>query len=141
MASRLFVQEAIADKFIEGLAAAFKSIDSAGIIGDPTLPTTLVGPIADKTQFKRVMELIDVGKEDGTLVTGGAQRGEKGLFVQPTIFRDTPVTSRIVQEEVFGPVVTVQTFGTEEEGVAMANDSVFGLSGKQGGTVDGWGIG
>jgi aldehyde dehydrogenase (NAD+) len=131
MASRVFVQEGIAEKFIDGLAAAFKTAGEGDMIGDPSLQTTAVGPIADKIQFKRVMELIEVGKKDGTLVTGGAQRGEKGLFVQPTIFKNTPSTSRIVQEEVFGPVVTVQTFKTEDEAVDMANDTVFGLSGKQ----------
>lgn len=130
MASRIFVQEGIADKYVEGLKHAFEDASASGIIGDPMAASTQVGPIADKIQFKRVMEFIEGGKKDGTLVTGGAQRGEKGLFVEPTIFRDTPSTARIVQEEVFGPVVTVQTFKTEEEAIDMANDTVFGLSGK-----------
>jgi acyl-CoA reductase-like NAD-dependent aldehyde dehydrogenase len=58
------------------------------------------------------------------------RRGKDGLFVEPTIFKKTPNNSRIVQEEVFGPVVTVHTFKTEEEAIEMANDTVFGLSGK-----------
>ena len=62
-------------------------------------------------------------------MTGGTRRGEDGsLFVEPTIFKETPNSSRIVQEEVFGPVVTVHTFKTEEEAIEMANDTVFGLS-------------
>lgn len=130
MASRVFVQEDIADKFIEHLKGAFEAFSKGTFIGDPSDPNTHVGPIADKKQFARVMEYLEIGKKDGQLVTGGIQRGENGLFVEPTIFRNTPNTSRIVQEEVFGPVVTVQTFKTEEDGVEMANDTVFGLSGK-----------
>ncbi|KAF7193143.1 Aldehyde dehydrogenase [Pseudocercospora fuligena] len=128
MASRVFVQEGIADKFIEHLKGAFEAFSKGTFIGDPSDPNTQVGPIADKKQFARVMEYLEIGKKDGQLVTGGIQRGENGLFVEPTIFRNTPNTSRIVQEEIFGPVVTVQTFKTEEDGVEMANDTVFGLS-------------
>ena len=130
MASRVFVQEGIADKFIDLLKNSFETASKSNIIGDPSLPETQVGPIADKAQFARVMEYFEIGKKDGELVTGGIQRGKDGLFVEPTIFKNTPNGSRIVQEEVFGPVVTVQTFKTEEEGVKMANDTVFGLSGK-----------
>lgn len=129
MASRVFVQEGIADQFIEQLKTAFEAFSKGESIGDPSKETTAVGPIADKTQFKRVMEFMDIGKKDGELVTGGIQRGSSGLYVEPTIFKNAPSTSRIVQEEVFGPVVTVQTFKTEEEGVEMANSTVFGLSG------------
>ncbi|KAF2482187.1 putative aldehyde dehydrogenase [Neohortaea acidophila] len=128
MASRVFVQESIADKFIDTLKSAFEGASSSGIIGDPMNESTQIGPLADKTQFKRVMEYIEGGKKDGQLVTGGVRKGEKGLFVEPTIFRNTPSTARIVQEEVFGPVVTVQTFKTEEEAIEMANDTIFGLS-------------
>lgn len=130
MASRVFVQDSIADKFIDTLKNAFEGASSSGIIGDPMNESTQIGPLADKTQFKRVMDYIEGGKKDGQLVTGGVRKGEKGLFVEPTIFRNTPSTARIVQEEVFGPVVTVQTFKTEEEAIEMANDTIFGLSGK-----------
>ena len=128
MASRIFVQEGIADKYIEMLKGYFEAASKSNAIGDPSLAETQVGPLADKTQFKRVMEYLEIGKKDGELVTGGVQRGKDGLFVEPTIFKNTPNGSRIVQEEVFGPVVTVQTFKTEEEGVQMANDTIFGLS-------------
>ena len=69
MASRIFVQESIADKFINALSEGFKTVSSGESIGDPSLKTTQVGPIADKIQFKRVMELIESGKKDGTLVS------------------------------------------------------------------------
>lgn len=130
MASRIFVQESIADQFIDLLKNAFEIGSKSGIIGDPSNKNTEVGPLADKAQFKSVMEFLEVGKRDGELVTGGVQRGKNGLFVEPTIFKNTPNDSRIVREEVFGPVVTVQTFKTEDEAIKMANDTVFGLSGK-----------
>lgn len=130
MASRVFVQESIADKFIGLLKDAFEGASKSNIIGDPSDKNTQVGPLADKAQFARVMEYLEIGKKDGELVTGGIQRGKNGLFVEPTIFKNTPNGSRIVQEEVFGPVVTVQTFKTEQEAIDMANDTVFGLSGE-----------
>lgn len=130
MASRVYVQEGIAEKFIEQLKTGFEELSKGTAIGDPAKPDTQVGPLADKAQFKRVMEFMEIGKKDGSLVTGGVRRGEKGTFVEPTIFKDTPDGSRIVQEEVFGPVVTVKTFKTEEEAIEMANNTVFGLSGK-----------
>lgn len=130
MASRIFVQEGIADNFIDNLKASFETASKSGIIGDPSDRNIKVGPVADKAQFKRVMEFLEIGKRDGELVTGGVQRGKDGLFFEPTIFKSTPNDSRIVQEEVFGPVVTVQTFKTEEEAIKLANDSIYGLSGK-----------
>lgn len=130
MASRVFVQESIADRFIDLLKGAFEAASKTNMIGDPSDKNTQVGPLADKAQFKRVMEYLEIGKKDGELVTGGIQRGQNGLYVEPTIFKNTPNGSRIVQEEVFGPVVTVQTFKDEAEGVRMANDTVFGLSGE-----------
>ena len=130
MASRVFVQESIADNFIDLLKTSFETVSKSGAIGDPTDKNTQVGPLADKAQFDRVMEFFEVGKRDGELVTGGVQRGNVGLFVEPTIFKNTPGHSRIVREEVFGPVVTVQTFKTEEDAIRLANDTVFGLSGK-----------
>lgn len=130
MASRVFVQESIADDFIAQLKEAFETVSKSDIIGDPSSKTTQVGPIADKAQFKRVMEFLEVGKKDSQLVTGGSQRGKDGLFVEPTIFKNPSKDSRIVREEVFGPVATVQTFKDEEEAIKMANDTIFGLSGE-----------
>lgn len=124
------MQEGVADTFIELLKSAFEAFSKSSMIGDPSLQETQVGPLADKAQFKRVMEYFEIGKTDGQLVTGGIQRGKDGLFVEPTIFKNTLTRSRIVQEEVFGPVVTVQTFNSEEDGIRLANDTVFGLSGQ-----------
>lgn len=128
MASRVYVQEGIAEKFIAALKQGFEDFSKGTAIGDPSKSSTQVGPLADQAQFKRVMEFMEIGKKDGSLVTGGVRRGDKGTFVEPTIFKDTPDGSRIVQEEVFGPVVTVKTFKTEEEAIEVANNTVFGLS-------------
>lgn len=130
MASRIFVQESIVDEFTSRLKGAIEAASQSGVIGDPLNKSTQVGPLADQAQFKRVMEFLEIGKRDGELVTGGVRRGQTGLFVEPTVFRNLPSDSRIVREEVFGPVVTVQPFKTEEEAINLANDTIFGLSGK-----------
>lgn len=132
MASRILVQESIADEFVHLLKAAFEVMNKSGAIGDPSDKSTRIGPVADKVQLKRILEFVEVGKRDGQLVIGGTQRGQQGCFVDPTIFMFKSVKSpgsRIIQEEVFGPVVTVQTFETEQEALREANDSDFGLSG------------
>ena len=129
MASRVFVQDTIADKFIETLKGHFESVGGSGMMGDPSAKETQIGPLADKIQYKRVMDYIEQGKKDGELVTGGVRWGDKGLFVEPTIFKNTPSDAQISKEEVFGPVVTVQTFKNEDEAVQLANDTIFGLSG------------
>lgn len=131
MASRIFVQESIGDRFIGLLKESFEKASKSGMFGDPSDQNTQVGPLADKAQFKRVMEYLEIGKKEGELVTGGVQWGAKdGLYVEPTIFRNPGDQSRILQEEIFGPVVTVQTFQTEDEAIKLANDTIFGLSGK-----------
>lgn len=129
MASRIFVQESIVDNFVSLLKEAFETASKGGIIGDPLNKDTQVGPLADELQFKRVMEFLDIGKADGKLVTGGVKRGQDGLFVEPTVFLNVSKDSRIIKEEVFGPVITVQSFKTEDEAIESANDTVYGLSG------------
>lgn len=129
MASRLFVHEAVVDKFIAILKASFETSSQSGF-GDPTDAATKVGPLADEGQFKRVMDYIKIGTQESELITGGNQHSNKGLFVEPTIFKNPPRDSRILREEIFGPVITVQTFKTEDEAIKLANDTIFGLSGK-----------
>lgn len=96
---------------------------------NPLDPDTNYGPVVDKAQFDRVMSYIDKGKATARLVTGGKQRGDKGCFIEPTLFAETPTDSPIWTEEIFGPVLAVRTFETEEEAIAMANDSLYGLVG------------
>lgn len=126
-ASRLFVQSGIADTFIETLKAHFQGAE--GIMGDPSQPSTMLGPLADNAQMKRVLGFIETGKTEAKLLVGGERKGDKGAFVTPTIFLNPGKDSTIYREEIFGPVLTVLTFETEEEGIKLANDTAYGLSG------------
>lgn len=89
----------------------------------------MLGPVVDRLQFDRIISYIEIGKKTATLLTGGGQKGDNGLFIQPTIFVNPDPQSPIVQEEIFGPVMTIQTFETEEEAIQMANNTYYGLAG------------
>jgi aldehyde dehydrogenase (NAD+) len=119
--SRVYVQESVYDKFVELFRAGFAAVK----LGDPLDPTTSHGPQIDALQYKRVQEYLGIGQKDGSLTQGGD--ADDGFFVKPTIFEKVPEDSRLVREEVFGPVVTINTFKTEEEAVLKANDTEFGL--------------
>lgn len=128
-ASRVLVQEGIAPRFVEAIKTAFEEAD--GKMGDPGLEQTAFGPLADKKQFDRVMGFLRDGKEEGVQVlVGGERKGEKGTFVQPTVFLNPDVKSRVYTDEIFGPVISVRTFKTEEEAVELANDTTYGLGCK-----------
>jgi aldehyde dehydrogenase (NAD+) len=99
-------------------------------MGDPINASTYLGPLADTKQLDRVMAYLKQGKQDAKLVTGGVRKGDTGNFIEPTIFLDPPTESTIYKEEIFGPVLVVKTFETEEEGVELANDTSYGLAGK-----------
>lgn len=125
-ASRIFVQSQIAPKFVEALKGAF--IKFTGAMADPSLDTTLFGPLADKAQFDRVMGFLNDAKKDGLeMIVGGARKGETGTFVEPTIVMNPDVNNKIYTNEIFGPVAVVKTFETEEEAIKMANDTTYGL--------------
>jgi acyl-CoA reductase-like NAD-dependent aldehyde dehydrogenase len=129
--SRQIVHARVYDEFVEKLAAKAKTIR----IGNPADPTVQLGPVVSARQKERVLNYIRIGlEEDGArLVAGGKVPAdatlERGFFVEPTVFADVTPRMRIFQEEVFGPFVSVSRFETEEEGIAMANDSDFGLAG------------
>jgi aldehyde dehydrogenase (NAD+) len=99
-------------------------------MGDPSNKETMLGPLADNAQLQRVLGFIETGKTEGKLLVGGERKGDKGTFVTPTIFLNPSKDSTIYKEEIFGPVLTVLTFDTEEEGIKLANDTSYGLSGK-----------
>ena len=121
-ADRLDEVEALAERHVETI-----------IVGDPQDPRTVLGPIANKAQFNRVQQMIAVGMAEGAkLLCGGPGKPEgisEGYFVQPTIFSGVTSGMHIAQEEIFGPVLCVMPYATEEEAVAIANDTVFGLGG------------
>ena len=124
--SRVLVQEGIAPKFIEGIKVAFEK--AAMKMGDSSLSTTAFGPLADQKQFDRVMEFLKDGKAEGIeVLTGGKRLGDKGTFVQPTVLLNPDIKSRLYRDEIFGPVISVKTFKTEEEAIALANDTTYGL--------------
>jgi len=126
--SRLLVQESIAPAFIEAVKARFAHAET--LTGfDPTEATTAYGPLADKAQFDRVLSFIEKGKAaNGEPVIGGKQKGDKGYFIEPTIFLNPDKESAIFKEEIFGPVLNIRTFKTEEEAIELANDTNTGLS-------------
>lgn len=126
--SRLLLQESIHDAFIEKLTALARTAR----MGDPMRMETQVGPITTRQQYDKVLAYIDIAKKDGAeLLMGGAPalRPEcgNGWFIEPTIFSGVDNQMRIAQEEVFGPILSVIKFKDEDEAVAIANDSCYGL--------------
>lgn len=109
-----------------------KRITDETKLGDPLDPLVTVGPVVSKAQFDRVQRYILCGIEEGaTLVSGGPGRPSefnRGYFVRPTLFSDVNSEMTIAREEIFGPVMSIQTYETEEEAVAIANDTLFGLA-------------
>ncbi|KAL8714583.1 MAG: hypothetical protein Q9220_001531 [cf. Caloplaca sp. 1 TL-2023] len=129
--SRVLVQEGCYDKFVDLFKTAIKETSK---VGDPFAESTFQGPQVTKAQFERVMGYIESGKSEGaTLALGGKAfkdagvGGGKGFFVEPTVFTNVQDSMKIYREEVFGPFVVVASFKTEEEAVAKANDTTYGL--------------
>ena len=128
--SRILVQDTIYDKFIAALKKEFEAVK----VGRPWEEGVQVGALVDERQLKKVLSYVDIGKEEGaTVITGGRRLTEdgldKGCFMAPTLLGDVTPDMRVAQEEIFGPVAVVIKFHTEEEALAIANDSVYGLGG------------
>lgn len=129
--SRLLLERPLYEEFLYRLSNEFKKLK----LGQPLSEDTEIGPLVSFGHRDRVHEYIEIGKKEGaTLVCGGnipAQSELKdGAFLQPTIFADVKPEMRIAQEEIFGPVICAIPFDTEEEAIAIANDSLYGLSGS-----------
>ena len=124
--SRTYVQEGIAEQFTEALKARFEGL--VGAMGDPSNESTFLGPLADRAQFERVMNFLEIGKQDSKILTGGGRHGDKGNFIEPTVFVEPAASSKIYTDEIFGPVLVLKTFKTEEEAVKMANKTNYGLA-------------
>ena len=124
--SRLLVQETIAGEFQARLVERINRIR----VGHPLDPATEMGPLIHQTHFDKVLSYVGIGKADGaTLAAGGHRIGDKGWFVQPTLFTNARSKMRIAQEEVFGPFLTSLTFKDEAEALAIANSTAYGLTG------------
>ncbi len=127
--TRLVIEESIADEFLSRLKVMAESLKLGYCLDE----TTQMGPVVSKAQLDSVLGYIEDGLKTGTLVTGGRRVTEngmdKGFFVAPTIIKNPAHGSRIVQEEIFGPVLVVETFRTEKEAVEIANGTEFGLAG------------
>ncbi|NQY65133.1 MAG: aldehyde dehydrogenase family protein [Alteromonadaceae bacterium] len=125
--SRVLVEQSLYPALLERLAEETKKIT----IGAGDKDGVLLGPLVNKTQYEKVLQAIDRGVADGAkiLTGGGKPEGlEKGYYVEPTIFTDMEEDSWIWQEEIFGPVVCIKSFDTEEQAIRMANNSRFGLA-------------
>jgi betaine-aldehyde dehydrogenase len=127
--SRIIIEESLHDRFVERLAQRANAMTIGNPVNNPDM-----GPLVSGEQMETVLGYIEKGKKEGAkLVCGGGRYTEgecaKGFFVRPTIFDNCSSGMAIVREEIFGPVVTVQTFRTEEEAAAIANDTDYGLAG------------
>jgi len=151
-ASRVYVQEGIYPKFVEAYKKAME--EKIKLIGDPDADSTVIGPLVDQMQYDRVNGFLERGRSQGNLLVGGNKVGDKvrrppynhplfpscvrsesltnftlaqGFYVQPTVFENVAEDAEICTQEIFGPVAVLNSFKTEEEIVAKANDTEFGL--------------
>lgn len=127
--SRILIEESIKDEFVAKLAKKANAMTIGNGVNNPD-----IGPVITKEHMERILEYIRCGMEEGaTLVCGGERYTEggcaDGYFIRPTVFDNCTPDMKIVREEIFGPVVCVQTFKTEQEAIDMANDTMYGLAG------------
>ena len=125
--SRIYVERSAYDEFIEKFVARTKEL----VVGDPFDPKTKVGALVGKDHYERVLSYVELAKEEGGTILTGGKRPEgldKGYFLEPTIIVGLDRHCRVVNEEIFGPVVTVIPFDTEEEVLDQVNDTDYGLS-------------
>jgi betaine-aldehyde dehydrogenase len=127
--TRVFVQKSVQEEFLSRLKTRTEKM----VIGDPMDPETHLGPLVSKLQQDKVLSYIQTAKDEGArLITGGGipnNVSTEGFYVQPTVFADVTDDMTIAREEVFGPVMSVLSFESEEEVIARANDTEFGLGG------------
>ena len=126
--TRMLVQRDIYDRTVEEAAEIARNIG----VGPPPDPGRHIGPVVNRVQFDKIQDLIQTGIDEGArLVAGGTGRPEgfnKGFYVRPTVFADVTGDMTIAQEEIFGPVLSITPFGDEDEGLAIANDTPYGLT-------------
>ncbi|HEY6799615.1 MAG TPA: aldehyde dehydrogenase family protein, partial [Agromyces sp.] len=124
--SRILVERSIYDDFVERYAERARNI----VVGDPHDPKTEVGALVHPEHYEKVMSYVEIGRGEGRLVAGGGRPEglETGNYVAPTVFADVAPDARIFQEEIFGPVVAITPFDTDEEALELANGVKYGLA-------------
>ncbi|MEB3049979.1 aldehyde dehydrogenase family protein [Mycolicibacter sp. MYC123] len=123
--SRIFVQRGVYDQVVDGIAMVANNLR----LGGPKDEGAMIGPLISEKQLNRVMGFIDEGKRDSVdVITGGHRLDRSGYFVHPTVLANVDPAMRLSQQEIFGPVVTVVPFEEDDEAVALANDSEYGLA-------------
>ncbi|MFD3445900.1 aldehyde dehydrogenase [Microbacteriaceae bacterium 4G12] len=129
--SRILVQRSIFDEFVERFAAAARQLK----VGDPQDPSTSMGPVVSEEHYEKVTSYLEIAKEENSVLVCGGKRPDlpahlkDGYYLEPTIYIQENPKSRICQEEIFGPIVTLIPFETEEEALEIANDTQYGLNG------------
>ena len=124
--SRILVERSVYDDFVERYAERARNI----VVGHPNDPATEVGALVHPEHYEKVMGYVEIGKGEARLVAGGGRPEglPTGNYVAPTVFADVAPTARIFQEEIFGPVVAITPFDSDEEALALANDTKYGLA-------------
>ena len=127
--SRVLVAEPLRERLVARLAASAEAIK----VGSGTTPGVQMGPLASRAQIDKVLRYIDIGREEGARIVAGGMRAAgsgmaRGHFIRPTVFADAARGSRLLREEIFGPVVAVHGFASLDEAIALANDTEYGLS-------------
>ena len=123
----------VSEKNYDLAVSVAKEVAEKTTVGDPKDENTRIGPISNKTQYEKILRLIQIGIDEGALlVTGGVERPEnldKGYYVMPTVFANVTNDMTIAKEEIFGPVICLIKYSTEEEAIEIANDTEYGLAG------------
>ncbi len=124
-ASRGIIHESIYDEVLKELQKVTNDL----VVGDPSNENTAVGPVTDEKAFNKIAKYIGIGKEEGKLLVGGETDNSKGWFIKPTVFYDVDPQARLMQEEIFGPVLAITKFKTFDEALDIANNTEYGLTG------------
>ncbi|ETS84175.1 hypothetical protein PFICI_02200 [Pestalotiopsis fici W106-1] len=127
--SRILVEDSVYDEFLKRFVDTVKTVSK---VGDQWAKDTYQGPQVSKVQYERILDYINIGKSEGAIIaTGGepAKVGEsgKGFYISPTVFTEVKPSMRVFQEEIFGPVVVIGRFKSEDEAITLANDTTYGL--------------
>ncbi len=123
--SRAIIHEAVYDVLVDKIYQLTKAIN----IGDPSDPETFMGPVIDHHAFKSITSYFQVGKQEGKLLIGGQASPEKGFYIEPTIYIDLEPNARLMQEEIFGPILAIAKAANFDAMLSMANNTEYGLTG------------